>query len=304
MDQNAIKCPQCGAIHLDRISRNQFKCPYCGYSFTMEGVAEFVKQRKDDNQIILEQERKKVRRKGLRFDGIYGIFILASFCLLPTTPIACDSFERWKEKLWGDKEYYTYSSMPIYDKISFLEAAPFSRDGEKLLFSDYGRKATINNVEHEVDLFYSGDPIVDLKCNSDSSEVCVFYAGKKYVRPNKTYPSNIFYFKNENELREYLCKKPFGDKGETYSFFREANSVKVDGQYVFDYVECEIRDKPLLKRGQSESYKFRNPETESRASIAIHHDGGTDLLYLMMDKDGSNAYLLQYGTNKKFKRMN
>ena len=35
MDKKFIKCPQCGAVNVDKVGHEKFQCPYCGYHNTL-----------------------------------------------------------------------------------------------------------------------------------------------------------------------------------------------------------------------------------------------------------------------------
>lgn len=289
MDKKFIKCPQCGAVNVDKVGHEKFQCPYCGYSFTVEGLPEFVKHDKDDFQVQQDLERNKLRkeskRKGNRNNLIFiAILVLALPCTFAYLFISSSIKEKWGDRLYGGRDVFPSE----YEERSFLEAAPFKLDGEELTFSDYARKVTINNVENEININAYWE--FKLECSYDSSVVYAIYNKKKYARPNKAYTCKIFYFKNETELREYLCKKPFEYMGNTYSFYRDANSVKFNGQDFSDYVKLIINEGRTLSCG-----------IEYRALIRIRNYGD---LGLVMDEDGSNAYLLEFGTNKKYIRMN
>lgn len=289
MDKKFIKCPQCGAVNVDKVGHEKFQCPYCGYSFTVEGLPEFVKHDKDDFQVQQDLEKKKLRSKIKRNERTFQLKIFAFAVITFVILIGYFIVSDWVKENWGDRSYSGFDVFPSeYEERSFLEAAPFKLDGEELTFSDYARKVTINNVENEININAYWE--FKLECSYDSSVVYAIYNKKKYARPNKAYTCKIFYFKNETELREYLCKKPFEYMGNTYSFYRDANSVKFNGQDFSDYVKLIINEGRTLSCG-----------IEYRALIRIRNYGD---LGLVMDEDGSNAYLLEFGTNKKYIRMN
>ena len=62
MGQSSIKCPQCGAVHVNHVSQNKYSCPFCGHSFYVERESNFVQQETDEFKLAQEIERKELER--------------------------------------------------------------------------------------------------------------------------------------------------------------------------------------------------------------------------------------------------
>ena len=176
---NTIKCPQCGAAHVEHVSLNKYSCPYCGHEFYVENESNFVKQEIDEFKLAQQIKREEFKRK-LKLEQKNKIIYLLAGCIL-FIPILflvvwisifiVDKF--------ADKRLYFNDE---YAEIEFLEAAPFVCDDETCEFSNFAQTAKINGVEQKVSLsFYQ------LYTNSDSTIAYVEIGDKKYERQIKNY---------------------------------------------------------------------------------------------------------------------
>ena len=84
--------------------------------------------------------------------------------------------------------------------------------------------------------------------------------------------------------------------GDTFRFIKGGYEVMYNNYIVSDYIEYKIRNNRTTLDGF--------PPIEARAVISVHHQRGIDRLYLIMDENGNNSYLLQDRTNKKYNRLN
>lgn len=289
---NQNKCPQCGATHINHINSNKYSCPFCNHVFYIEDQLEFVKQETDEFIQAQQIEREELKRSMAQKRKNRIIYLLISCVLfVPITCLFCYCFFYIYDK-YSDK-YINFNNE--YDEISFLQQAPFEFNGKTCVFSDYARKATIDGTTFEIVNGKIKGSYIWLRCNSDST-IAFFEIGEdRYERPimNSTY--RIFDFVDEDALREYLCEKPFEFMGDVFMFTKEAYALNYNGYEVSNYIEYDMR------ANKSET---RLLYIESRARILIHHVGGIDIFNLMMTEDGRDAYLLQDGTKKKYKRIN
>lgn len=295
MEQNTIKCPQCGAARIEKVSRNKFSCPYCGYVFYVEGDSEFVKQETDEFKLSQKFEREEFKRSLEQKKKNRLIFALIGLVLFVPLVALGGWIASMISNYFSDK-YIDFSG--DYDYISFLQQAPFESKGKTCVFSDYARKATINGKTYDVEKGKINGDYILLHCNRDSTIAFFEINGERYERPIKNSTYQIFDFHDEDALRHYLCERPFKFIDETFLFTKDAYSVNYNDIEISNYIEYDFHygQNPNLRR----FYHYDWPEL--RAVIGIHHYSGVDILYLMMTEDGKDAYLLEYGSNKKFKR--
>lgn len=293
---NTIKCPQCGAARIEKVSRNKCSCPYCGNVFYVEADSEFVKQETDGLKLSQKIEREEFKRslkqkkKNLFIFWEIGIILFVPLVALLSWVIVMIA------NYFSDK-YIDFSCE--YEKISFLQEAPFESKGKTCVFSDYARKVTINGKMYDVDnMIINGDYIL-LCCNRDSTVAYFEINGEKYQRPIRNSTYKILDFHDEDALRHYLCERPFQSMDDTLRFIKDAYSVIYNGIEISNYIEYDFHygQSPNLWR------YYSGWPIEARAVIGIHHYRGLDILYLMMAEDGKDAYLLPYGSNKKIIRQ-
>lgn len=295
MGQNSLRCPQCGAVHVNHVSQNKYICPFCEHTFYVNDKTEFIIQETDEfkqTQLIEREELKRSLAKKGKNNIIYALIGIVLFG--PILYISLSLVSNINEK-YSDKYIY-FDNDNKYDKITFLQQGPFESDGKTCVFSDYARKVTIDGTTYEVENWNIRGEFILLKCNHDSTNAFFEFGGKKFKRPIKNSSYQIFDFADENALRKYLCEKPFEFMGDVFTFTKDAYSVNYNGYEVSNYIEFEFHDNNLWR------YNRERP-IESRAVIGIHHYGEVDIFYLMMTEDGKNAYLLQYGSNKKYNRQ-
>lgn len=293
---NTIKCPQCGATHVNHVSQNKYSCPFCGHNFYVEDQSEFVQQETDEFKQAQKIERDEFKRSLAQKKKNRIIYALIGCVLFVPITYLLILLVFHIDNKYSDK-FINFDSDNKYDEISFLQQAPFESDGKTCVFSDYARKVTIDGTTYDVENGKIRGEYYHLKCNNDSTIAYLEFGGEKYNRPivNSTY--RIFDFADEDALRKYLCEKPFEFMGDVYTFTKDAYCVNYNGYEVSNYIEYEFQLHNLWR--YTHEYHI-----ESRAIIGIHHYGGVDILYLMMTEDGKDAYLLQYGSNKKYKRLN
>lgn len=296
MGQNSIKCPQCGAVHVNHVSQNKYSCPFCGHSFYVERESNFVQQETDEFKLAQEIERKELERSLAQKKKNRIIYALIGCVLFVPIVYLSVRFAEYIDNKFSDKNiYFDYDNK--YDKISFLQQAPFESDGKTCVFSDYARKVTIDGTTYAVEYGNIRGEYYHLTCNSDSTIAYLEFGDEKYKRPIKNSSYRIFDFADEDALRKYLCEKSFEFMDDVFTFTKDAYTVYLNDYKVSDYIEYEFHNHNLWR------YTRERP-IESRAVIGIHHYGGVDILYLMMTEDGKYAYLLQHGSNKKYKRQN
>ena len=114
---NTIKCPQCGAARIEKVSRNKCSCPYCGNVFYVEADSEFVKQETDGLKLSQKIEREEFKRslkqkkKNLFIFWEIGIILFVPLVALLSWVIVMIA------NYFSDK-YIDFSCE--YEKISFL----------------------------------------------------------------------------------------------------------------------------------------------------------------------------------------
>ena len=217
MEQNIIKCPQCGAVHVNHVSQNKYLCPFCGHSFYVNGKTEFIKQEIDklkQAQLIEREELKrslKLKNKNLIIYALIGCVLFVPIIYLST------HFVFYIEEKYSNK-CINFDYNNEYDKISFLQQAPFESDGKTCVFSDYARKVTIDGSTLEIKNGEIKGEYIYLECNSDST-IAFFKIGDEiYKRPIKSSTYHIFDFADEDALRKYLSEKPFEFMDEVITF--------------------------------------------------------------------------------------
>ena len=186
-----------------------------------------------------------------------------------------------------------------YDRIAFLEAAPFTAKGMEIVFSDFCRKVTINGVTKEANAYCVESKSIWIWCSGDSTVAYVGFEKEKMAeRPMKISVKPIFTFKDEVELRNYLCEKPFVFIDEKLTFAKQAYSLDYNNEVISNEVIVELTNK-----GKSFGSAFNTVPIDSRAIISYLRNGVKEYLYLIMDEEGNNTYLLHSDSKKKYKRL-
>ena len=296
MDKTTIKCPQCGASHIQHINTNHYSCPYSGYTFSVSGGSNFVNQETDEFKIAqkIEEEKFKTtiwKRWWKRKKKEMVIIIIGMLVLGPPLWYLMNYVDGLKDK--------EMSFETDYDRIAFLEAAPFTAKGTEIVFSDFCRKVTINGVTKEASALYVENKSIWIWCSGDSTVAYVGFDGEKLAkRPMKISVKPIFTFKDEVELRNYLCEKPFVFMDEKLTFAKQAYSLDYNNEVITNEVIVK-----LTSKGRHFDSAFNTVPIDSRASISYLRNGVKEYLYLIMDEEGNNAYLLNSDSKKKYKRL-
>lgn len=296
---NTIKCPQCGAAHVEHVSQNKYSCPYCGNEFFVESDSIFVEQETDEfklRQRIKREELKRAQKQKTKTK--ITVFWALILLVLPLCLAWFTISEIFKNK---KLEFETPHEMCV-----FLEAAPFVCDNDTIVFSDFATKATINGKKYtskpeknEVSINIDGKHtsfFIYTSFNNSKAIICDdFDSEREFVRDANIPTDEYFEFTNESSVCEYLSNSIFANEIGTIRFEDNGNT------FVFNDNRISSDLSITCMRG---TWGNTTELKKSRACIiAVSGSGERYTLYLIMDQRGNNACLLD-ARNIKFKKIN
>ena len=300
---NTIKCPQCGAVHVEKISSNYFSCPFCGRSFYTEATTHFVKQETNELKIKQRIETEELQRTLVRKKRNYLFYALLFLCLaFFAGSIFMVSVKL--ERIFGNKDVQFNN---IHELCAFLEAGPFVCESETISFSDFATKATINGKDYTSKPYLYSSGIGGVDIGYDRYNAQTNYTGskmiisknhvedskKEYIRDASIPAKKYFEFSGESSVRKYLSNAVFSDGENTIRFEDDGNTFIVNDirTILNTRINCECGERALNIDQDTKEIEF----IKSRAEISI--ENRTDKRYLItfkliMDQDGNNACLL------------
>lgn len=280
MEEPKVKCPHCGAQKVDHLGLNQYQCQYCGHTFSVGREIEFSEESRKEFEFNQNEERKNERKK-VYFKGA------RNFALLLLGAFVVAEIHSYYNKHVADQQYH-YSSEG--HMIPIMENGSFSNDNETVEFFDYARKVkindnvldcavfgkkyetlvVINSVKYE--LCYDADSTYEFLRHEESKEMWV----KRPTRSEK--PHEIFLFKSEDQLREYLLKAPFKFHEETIRFTDHGYNVVINGKKyeIYEtYIDTHVSD----AYGGIDRKAVIN--FDDKKSLSIYSDEQGDNMYIM-----------------------
>lgn len=306
MEHNSIKCPQCGAAHVDHVSQNKFSCPFCGHSFYVEGKTEFVQQETDEFKLAQKIEREELERSLAQKNKnriIYALVAIVSLFIVVIIFAIVYNVSRDKQVTF---------SYP-HEMCAFLEAGPFVCESDTIVFSDFATKANINGQEYasnpssssvsiENEMF---SPFLYTYTNYNDSKAIIYdsWSDKKYVRDAKMPIKDYFEFTSDSSVREYLANAIFSNDENTIRFTDNGNTLVINDDIVSSNLDISYMKGIFTDDKDVELIK-------SRASICVNGSNFRYELNLIMDQQGNNAYLIDVHNfktdriNYKYRKIN
>jgi len=303
---DTIKCPQCGAAHVERVSSNKYSCPYCGHEFFVESNSYFVKQETDEFKLDQRIKRDELRREQKLRKKNKVIYSLIFACLVIIVPVAWLIISR----IFDNK---TKQFQNVREICEFLEAAPFISGSDTIIFTDFATKARVNGRLFKVHISYNKikkeasctlkdatqSKYLSIETTYNESRDVICSHDEEYYRNAVTKEYSYFSFSNEDDVREYLSQSVFSDNNNIIEFPDCGQTFVANGQRVSPNVTISDLN------GTTSDY-IENPDIiKSVATINIDRNGVgyRYTFFLIMDKNGNNAYLLDKNNNNKLNKI-
>lgn len=283
---NTIKCPQCGAAHVNHVSQNKYSCPFCGHVFYIEGHTEFIKQETDEFKQAQIIERDELERSLAQKKKNRIIFALAtSVSLIIILIISVIAYNVFRDK------QIKFSS--LHEMCAFLEAGPFVYESDTIFFSDFATKVKINGQEYFSEpynyfVFIENGMSFETYTNYNETKAILYdsRSEKKYVRDANLPIKDYFEFSSESSVREYLANAIFSNDDVTIRFEDNGNTLVINDAIISSNLNI------FCMKGKRIEHKESAELIKSRASITVNGSGIRYELNLIMDQQGNNAYLI------------
>lgn len=243
-----VKCPQCGATHAERISRNKYKCSYCGFEFEGEGELKFVDQETNKLKIRQKIEREQYIKVIKKKENITTVILTVTVVLMLFSINVIPDYI-------FNKKYIEVKGLSNPECFALLEDGPFSTENGDLFITDYGKQFKYNGKTTRANGFGGDDGKYhdtgfDVLC---SREVTVKIDGTSYTL-RRNADSTMLYLCPEYRHKVFAERSTVGKKHTPYFTL---NSEEEMMEYFANRTYMNGKESITIKKDKSNKYILR-----------------------------------------------